>query len=151
MGCQWLQPAKAEKRAVVNSSSASHQRGDLHREINAGCFPMLQKAGFILKLSGANWCCWWGQTKQGQIITSFWKTVQCCMWNLGLFANSPVYAMDGGLSAAQEESEMLQMKSVPRRWKSSWSNWRCFLKSYGVAQDQGALKYPWKSAALCLF
>lgn len=29
------------------------------------------------------------------------------MWNLGLFANSPVYAMDGGLSAAQEESEML--------------------------------------------
>lgn len=120
MGCQWLQPAKAEKRTVVNSSSASHHRRGLDREIDAGCFPMLQKAGLISKLSGANWCSPWGQTKQGPISTSFWKTVLCWRWKLGLLANSP--------GSQKPKSEMLHMKPAPTRWKASWSDWRCFKK-----------------------
>lgn len=58
--------------------------------------------------------------------------------------------MAGGLPAAQEESEMLWRKAAARRWKASFSDWRWFYKSCGVAQDQRAVKDAQESAGPCL-
>lgn len=75
-GKSWGQPgpdgmavtaaSTAERRTGLNSSPASHQRGGQHGEITAGCCPMLPKAGFGLKLSGANWCSHGGKQSKDQ-------------------------------------------------------------------------------------